>query len=114
VDQFALREQREARQRVGVLAAGKGTNRPVRRLVGAQAAAVAARPGQLLGEGRHELAVAPEQRSIRPEHEVGVVDRAEAQRAAFIDPNYDIGPSGARGMRQQVGLRARNEDRRLV
>src|SRR3546814_20088465 len=81
VNQLALRQQSEARERIGILAARERAEWPDRRVIDADRPAVAARPCQLLGPCRHQLAVPPEQAAVGPADQVCVVERAAAAPA---------------------------------
>src|SRR3546814_13371764 len=88
MNEFALRQQREARERVGILAARQRPERPHGRVINTDPGAVAARPCELLGPGRDELAVAPEQAAVCAEDQVAIVVRADAHRVALVAPDY--------------------------
>src|SRR3546814_11870376 len=57
MDEFALRQQGKAGERVGILTARQRAEPPDRRVIDAERAAVAAGPSQLLGPRRTKLAL---------------------------------------------------------
>src|SRR3546814_15418586 len=85
--EFALRQQGKAGERVGILTARQRAEPPDRRVIDADRAAVAAGPSQLFGPGRHQLAVAAEQAAIGADGEVAVMEGADADRVALVDPD---------------------------
>src|SRR3546814_14938884 len=89
VNQLALRQQSEARERIGILAARERAERPDRRVIDADRAAVAPRPCQLLGPCRHQLAVPPEQAAGGADDEVCVGERADAERSGLVEADAD-------------------------
>src|SRR3546814_12444025 len=87
MDEFALRQQGKAGERVGILTARQRAEPPDRRVIDADRAAVAAGPSQLFGPGRHQLAVAAEQAAVGADDEVAVIAGADADRVALVDPD---------------------------
>src|SRR3546814_12815747 len=83
MDEFALRQQGKAGERVGILTARQRAEPPDRRVIDADRAAVAAGPSQLFGPGRHQLAVAAEQAAVGAGDEGAVSEGAEADRVAL-------------------------------
>src|SRR3546814_20439723 len=82
MNEFALRQQREARERVGILAARQRPERPHGRVINTDRGAVAARPFELLGPGRDGLSVAPEQAAVGADDQVAILARAAADPVA--------------------------------
>src|SRR3546814_16347401 len=112
VNQLALRQQSEARERIGILAARERAEWPDRRVIDADRAAVAARPCQLLGPCRHQLAVPPEQAAVGADDQVCVVERADADRIALVDADDDGEAMIARGGAERGDLRPVDPQRR--
>src|SRR3546814_18795734 len=90
---------------VGGLSERERAGRPGWRVRDADRAAVAARPGQLLGPCRQQLAVPPEQAAVGADDEVCVVERADADRIALVDADDDGAAMIAGGGAERGDLR---------
>ena len=69
---FALRDQRVARQRVGILAADQHADLADVRVADAQSFTVAVGPDQLFIKCRHQLAVMVDEVAVAVDQQVGV------------------------------------------
>lgn len=114
VDELALRQQREACERVGILPARQRAERPDRRVMDADRTAVAARPGQLFGPGRHQLAVPPQQAAVGADDQVAVIKRADADRIALVDADDDRTVMVTRGVAQRRDFGTVDTHRRAI
>src|SRR5215831_1348523 len=75
---FALRQQREAREGIGILSTDEGAHPADVGLLGSQISCVSIGPGELFGPRRDELAMAVQQRTVATEQKVGVPKRSHA------------------------------------
>src|SRR5262249_65102 len=82
---FALREQRETRQGVGILATDEGAHAADVGLLGSQISRVAIGPSELSGPRGDEFAMAVQEGSVAIENKVGVPKRSHADRTLFGD-----------------------------
>ena len=111
MDLLALRDQRIARERIGVLAADQHPELADLGVADREACAVAVRPDQLLVERRNQLAVMVEDRAIRADQQVRVPQAADRSRRALADADRDEDAVLAGGVAKLLHLRARHLDR---
>ena len=110
MDLLALRHQREARERVGVLAADQHAEATQARVAHAQTGAVAVGPRELLPERGHELAVVVEDRAVLADQHVAVPETADAVRGALVEAERHDDAGAARGVGDALQLRPRAAD----
>src|SRR6185369_13814805 len=105
VDLLALRDQRIARQRIGILSADEHPYAPDRSIDHPQTTGIARRPHQLLIKCRNELAVVIEDRTIVADQQVRVPDAAHTCNGAFgkADRYNDIMPLGRHSQLHHLG-----------
>jgi len=114
VDVFALGDHRSAHQRHQVLAADQPAQAADVGVEHHQVVGVALAPEQTLGEGRHQLAMAPHHRTVGREEDQAVVDRADCgPRIHLVAAQHDVDPRLARGVRDALGVFA-GHDQRVV
>ena len=97
MDLFAFRHQREAGERIGVLAADQHAEPSDLGVDDAQAAGVAVRPDELLVVGGHQLAMPVEHRAVRSDQEIGVPDAADARIGSLGEADGDMDAVQPRG-----------------
>src|SRR5579863_10488965 len=107
---LALGEQREASERIGVLAADQRAYSSSLCLDDPQSAAIAIRPCELFPIGRHQLAMAVQNASVVSNQEVGIPDACRTDRRAFVDSDRDDDAMAPRGFLQAGDLRPGNLD----
>ena len=108
VDLLAIGNQRVTRERQVVLPAGELSNPSNRAIDGAQARAVTLAPDHALMIGRRDLAAALDQRAVRIEQKLRIVDRATV---ALIDTDRDDHARVLRGFADRAGLGGWDGDR---
>src|SRR5258705_1520911 len=110
VNLFAVGDQRVTCERQEVLPAGELPDAPDSAVHGAKARAVALAPDDALAIGRRDLATALDQRAVRVEQKLSVVDRAAV---ALVDADRDDHVRRLRGLPDRVGLGRGHRDRLL-
>ena len=113
VDARALGDQREHRERVGILAADQPAHRAELAGEGAEGVAVAAHVHQPLADRRHDLLVLADERAVRADIDLRVEHGAGGLRQLLAHADHHVGVGVARGRAQRLGLRARDLDRIL-
>ena len=110
VDLLALRDEREAGEGVGVLAAAERAQPAERRVVHAERGAVAEAPDHLLRVRGHELAVPAGEGAVGPEDQVRVEELARAAPAALVDADHDPRAGVVRRPAERLGGRPGHVD----
>ena len=100
---FSLRNERIARQRVGILAADEGAELADRRVQHTQGGSVAEAPHHLFRIRRHELAVPEQDVSLGSDNEIGVIECAERIGRPLVHADDDVGPSAPSRFAQARG-----------
>ena len=108
---FALRDQRVARERVGILAADQHADLADVRVADAQAFTVAIGPDQLLVKRRHQLAVMVDERAVGIDQQVGVPQAADRNRRALADADRNDDGIVSRGSAERGHLGPGHLDR---
>jgi hypothetical protein len=108
VDLLAIGNQRVTRERQVVLPTGELSDPSNGTIDGAQARAVTLTPDHSLMIGWRDLAAALDQRTVRIEEKLRIVDRATV---ALIDTDRDDYVRGLRGLADRTDLGGRDCDR---
>jgi hypothetical protein len=101
VDLLAIGDQRVTRERQVVLPAGELPDTPNGAIDGAQARAITLAPDHTLMIGWRDLAAALDQRTVRVEEKLRIVDRAAV---ALIDADRDDHVRLLRGLDDRIGV----------
>ena len=104
VNAGAFGDQREHRERIGVLAADQPRHRPELGREGAEGVAIAAHVDQPLADRRHDLLVLADDRAVRPEIDLRVEHGAGGVRQLLAHADDDIGVGVAGGFAERRGL----------
>ena len=108
---FALRHQRKARERIGVLAANQPADAANPGVRDHQPCAVARIPGKLLKERRHQLAMVHQNASVIADQQVAVPQSADAGRVALAEAQGNEHLRARCGLADAGDLRAIGKDR---
>ena len=104
VNARTLRDQREHRERIGILAANQAAHRPKCALERAESVAMAAGMDEPLADGRHDLLMLANERAVRADIKLGVEQGADGVRNFFAQPHDDIGAGVLRRGAQRRGF----------
>ncbi len=111
MNELALCQQREASQRIGVLAARQPAESAKLRVINPQTRSIAAGPGELLRPRRYQLTMLAHDPPVGSDEYEGVVQNAQGNGAALIHSNDDMGTGFPGSVADDGNFRSRHQNR---